>query len=283
MSDQTPAAPVTVAEITPARPRRPRTAPPAPARPTLPATDAADSERPLTLSADALEGTKDRMLAMTWTDDGHIVRRRSDGVYEKVHAPDVEQGPEPETYEFYPDVEVLDRRVLDPNMARDIPILFRDEAPGQKPKYYKRWVDTHVPSRLLTLTQVGGYKKAEWSMLKDKGEIGDRYESGTGTGDPYVRRGEKGRYILLFMPYAKWLEIKTAQANQRTQKERTQMTRMAAQRAAGEPGIGARGAEEIDTMFRGTIRELPPQSLETFQGSGLPKDLASGEATVLEE
>lgn len=268
-----------MAETTTPTRRRNRTAPAAPARPTLPATDAANPDSPLTLSADALEGTRDRALAMLWTDEGYIVRRRGDGVYEKVHAPQVEAAAEPETLEFYPDVEMLDRRVLDPALNRDIPILFKDEAAGQRPKYYKRWVDTWVPHRLLTLTQEAMYKKGEWSMLKDASDIGDRFE-GTKT-DPYVRRGEKGRYILVYMPYAKWLEIKTAQANIRTRNERTQMVNMAARQ------MGPRAADIMETKdehgrpgLMGSVRELPPMSVETFQGSGLPKDLATEEGAL---
>lgn len=258
-----------------------RAAAPATGRPTLPATDAADSDQPLTLSADAIEGTRDRALAMDWTDDGHIVRRRDDGVYERVHAPTVELPAAPETYEFYPNVEMLDRRVLDPAINKDIPILFSDEQPGKPQKYYKRWVDTWVPHRLLTLTQSAMYKQAEWSMLKNQAEIGDRYE-GTKT-DNYVRRGEKGRYMLLFMPYAKWLEIKTAQAKIRTKREQTEMARVAAHHAPAA-GINSQAAEQIESSFRGTIRELPPQSVESFQGSGLPKDISSGDGvTVLEQ
>lgn len=272
------------ATTTTRRPRAPRVpiAPKAPARPTLPATDAANPEQPLTLSSDALEGTRDRDLAMDWTDEGHTVRKRSDGVYEKVYLMPSDAPAPPEVLEFYPDVELLDRRVLDPNVDRDVTILFKDEVglkPGQKPKYYKRWVDTHIPHRFLTLTQRAHYKVATWDMLADKNDIGDRSE-GLGA---EVCRGDKGRYKLLFMPYAKWEEIKIAQARQRTTSERTQMSKLAAAQAAGTPGIGARGAEQVDAMFTGSIKELPPQSIETFQASGLPKDLQSGAASVLEQ
>lgn len=271
-------------EVETPRLRRRRTAPAAPARPTLPATDAADSESPLTLSADAMAGTRDRMLAMVWTDEGAVVRRRADGVYEKVLMPASEEPSAPEPLEFYPDVELLDRRVQDPGVARDIPVLFKDEKAGAKPKYYKRWVDTHIPSRLLTLTQVAHYKKAEWSMLSDKGEIGDRFESPTGTGDPFVRRGEKGRYMLLFMPYANWLEIKTAQANLRTKRERSSMVEMAANQLGPQAAeIMSRTDDSGRPGLIGRVRELPPQSLDTFQGSGLPKDVAGGDAIQLEE
>lgn len=257
------------------RPRAPRVAPPAQGKPTLPATDAADSDTPLTLSADAVEGTRDRLLAFQWTEQGELVRRRPDGVYERVHTAVAAPAP-PETYQYYPDVELLDRRVLDPQLDRDVTIQFKDETnlrPGQTPKYYKRWVDTRVPHRYLTLTQRGGYKVATWDMLADKNDIGDRSE-GLGA---EVSRGEKGQYKLLFMPYAKWMEIKTAQARKRTDRERTEMKSLATSAASTIPG-----ADQIASSFRGEIKELPPMNPEAFASSGLPKDLQSGDGTVLE-
>jgi hypothetical protein len=131
------------------------------------------------------------------------------------------------------------------------------------------------------LMQRGGYKTAEWDMLADKNEIGDRHE-GTMT-DRIVRRGEKGRYVLVFMPYVNWEHIKRAQAELRTSRERTQMTRLAASQGAKTAGIGSQGADQIDSIFRGSIRELPPQSVESFQNSGMPKDLATGDGVALLE
>jgi hypothetical protein len=256
-------------------------------RATLPATDALDSDVPLKLSPDAAEGTRDRLTAFEWMEEGAQVRRRDDGVYERVMPLAGAEAAPPLSYDYYPDVEVLDRRLLDPTIASDVTIQFKDETtlrPGAKPLYYKRWIDTHIPSRLLTLTQRGGYKTAEWDMLADKNEIGDRHEGTDKTTDRVVRRGEKGRYVLVFMPYRNWEQIKRAQAELRTSRERTQMTRLAASQGAHTKGIGAQGAEHIDSMFTGTIRELPPQSLESFASSGVPKDLATGEGvTVLEE
>lgn len=261
-----------------------------PKRATIPATDAANSDIPLKLSPDAAEGTRDRLTAFEWMEDGDEVRRREDGVYEKLVAR-IAQGPEPsvpQVLQFYPDVELLDRRLLDPGLKSDVTILFKDESakPGVKPLYYKRWVDTKVPSRLLTLTQQGGYKQAEWAMLANKSEIGDRDESQK---DPYVRRGEKGQYMLLFMPYVKWQQIKMAQADLRTRRERTQMKNLAAGQVAS--AMGPRAAELLtgtdadsgQPNFVGSIRELPPMSLEAFQSSGVPKDLAGGGAVPLEE
>lgn len=255
-----------------------------PKRATVPATDAANSDIPLKLSPDAAEGTRDRLTAFKWMEDGEEVRRREDGVYEKLMArPANPRAPvAPQVLQFYPDVELLDRRLLDPGLKNDVTILFKDEAelkPGAQPLYYKRWVDTKIPSRLLTLTQQGGYKQAEWAMLANKSEIGDRDESQK---DPYVRRGEKGQYMLLFMPYVKWQQIKMAQADLRTRRERTQMKNLAAGQVAS--ALGPRAAELLtgtdaesgQLNFIGSIRELPPMSLEALQSSGVPKDLASG-------
>lgn len=289
----------TVTETTPTpRARRPRVAPPA-GRATVPATDAADSESPLTLSPDAEAGTRDRALAFAWTDQGHMVRKRSDGVFERIVAPAEPMIPVDDTLEFYPDVSMLDRRVLDPTTDRDVTILFKDETslkPGQPPKYYKRWVDTTRPHRLLTLTQRKFYRKAEWNMLADKAEIGDRFEGvGTGQGtDPYVRRGDKGQFLLVFMPYAKWMEIKTAEANKRNAKDRA-LGKPNAEAAAAALGpragdmltapVDAAGRPAVFGLGQGGIgiREGRPMSMEAFQGSGLPKDISSGEATALEE
>lgn len=274
-------------------PRAPRRARPAPGRPTLPATDAANPEVPLILSPDAEAGTRDRATAFSWTEQGAMVRKRGDGVYEKITPPAEPLIPVDESLEFYPDVSMLDRRVLDPTTNRDVTILFKDETglrPGQQPKYYKRWVDTTRPHRLLTLTQRMFYRKAEWDMLADKTEIGDRFEgAGAAQGtDQFVRRGDKGQYMLVFMPYAKWLEIKTAEANKRTQAERTSMSKLAANSASSAlgPQAGDMLTAPVDDAGRpavfGTIKEHRPMSLEAMQSSGLPKDVADS-ATLLEE
>jgi hypothetical protein len=272
-------------ETTPKKPRgprgnRPRVAPETAAKPTLPATDAGNTDVPLLLSPDAVQGTRDRALAMDWTDEGHAVRKRADGVYEQVMESSAPAVPVAENYEFYPDVEMLDRRLLDPNINTSVPIYFKDETaikPGQPPKYYKRWVDTHIPSRALTLTQRGGYKKAEWSMLADISDVSDRHE----TTDAFVRRGEKGRYLLLFMPYRKWTEIKTAQAHQRMDRERQFNKSLHAEAASRE--LGARAGDVMSrtdeagrSAVFGSIKEMAPMSMQRLESSGLPKDVAGG-------
>lgn len=268
------------------RGNRPRIAPDAPGKPTLPATDASDSDVPLLLSPDAFAGTRDRAVAMDWTDEGHVVRKRADGVYEQLLPPTPRAAAEPETYEHFPDVEVLDRRLLDPDINASVPIRFTDEtslSPYAEPKYYKRWVDTWQESRVLTLTQRGGYRKAEWSMLADRSDISDRHEAT----DTFVRRGEKGRYLLLFMPYKQWTAIKTAQAHRRMDRERQFNKSLGADSAA--KALGARAGDMMartDEQGRpavfGSIKEMAPMSMDSLESSALPKDVAGG-GIVLEQ
>lgn len=270
----------------PAKPRGRRVRPVVPGKATaatIPATDAADSDIPLKLSPDAVAGTRDRELALDWMEQGLQVRRRDDGVYEQV-LPGPAPTPRFDPREEFPDwdIDLLERRLLDPVIETSAPVLFKDERglrAGEQPKWYKRWVDTHVPSRLQVLTQKGGYRQATWDLLLNKDEIGDRDETAQ---DGVVRRGEKGRYVLVYMPYVYWQRIKTAQAEKRTEKERTNMKRIAAERGASDPSIGSQGADQIDSVFRGEIKELPPQKLKEFAASGLPKDLRHGDATVLD-
>lgn len=265
------------------------TAPPAPKqapKPTIPGTDASDSDVPLLLSPDACAATRDRVLALDWMDAGLQVRKRDDGVYEQLLASVPPAKPLTLSEEFadWPELSVLERRLAEPNIETSAPILFKDESSlqrGQTPRWYKRWIDTWVPSRLQQLTQKGGYRKATWDLLHDKSEIGDRDET---THDGVVRRGDKGRYVLVYMPYPYYDQIKRAQAIQRTRREQQNMSGVAASEVAATPAFGDRGADILtakdkrgEPMFRGSIHELPPMSPQALATSGLPKDLRNAE------
>ncbi len=261
-------------------PKRGRGRPPKSA--ILPATDAADSDIPISLSPDAVAGTRDRALAMTWMEQDHQVRRRPDGVYEQLLAT-VAAPPEVEDYGDFPHVELLERRLLDPHVEMSAPILFRDEVgrePGRAPKWYKRWVNTLHPSRLQQLTNMAGFQKATWDLVADKNEIGDRYDAAT---DNIVRRGERGREVLVYMPYTYWQQIKTEQAKLRKEKRRVNPVRpeevaaglgdqaatfMATRDAHGRPGL------------IGEARELAPMALDALEGSRLPRDMSDAGAVA---
>lgn len=255
--------------------------------PTIPATDASDSDVPITLAPDAVAGTHDRALALDWIEQGLQVRRRPDGVYEQVlpgEAPKPKAQSLREQFADWPDIDTLERRLQDPHLESSAPVKFTDEVhlpKGAKPKWYKRWIDTHIPSRLQILTQPGGggYRKATWDLIANRSEIADRDETNH---DNVVRRGDKGRYVLIYMPFVYWERIKTQQAIKRNEKERAGMAGIAAAQASAPGKLGGLGdasgaaAEQIESGFRGSITELKPQSIEQFAASGLPKDIRDG-------
>lgn len=94
--------------------------------------------------------------------------------------------------EDYPAIDILERRLLNPEGTPSEPIQLR----GQSEPMELRWINTELPGRYHEVTRYGGYVPVRTEELRDKNEVSDLQESPDG----YVTRGERGREVLMKIP-----------------------------------------------------------------------------------
>ncbi len=133
----------------------------------------------------------------------------------------------------YPAIDVISRRLMDPNDPGSLPILLTDESanacinsqhqlslrPGagkchlcRKParKWYVRYINANVEGRWAQI-KAKGYVPVEVKELKDEQDVADLIQTAEKTGQIYVRRGDKGHEILCKIPLELYLYIKRQQ------------------------------------------------------------------------
>lgn len=142
-----------------------------------------------------------------------------------------------ERFKGYPAIDVLERRMLDPNDPGSLPILLSDESPDacvnsdhqfrmkeaattchlcKKPtrKWMVRWVNTGIEGRWGQIKSKG-YIRVEVDELKDSNDVSDlvrqKEDGGAMSGKVFVRRGDRGGEILCKMPLEVYNYLKRAQ------------------------------------------------------------------------
>lgn len=168
-----------------------------------------------------------------------------------------------EEFADFPALDVVERRLLNPELPTSLPIRLVDEPPehedptGVKRRWYLRWVNTAIPQRFHTLTRQRGYVPVMWEELQDKEQIADRFE-----GAREVRRGERGQEVLCKIPLPYYLLIKAREREALLARSRS---RTAVQDDLSTAAAARFGAEAADTVrgFVGDVRELAPER-ETF-------------------
>ena len=134
----------------------------------------------------------------------------------------------------FPAIDVLSRRFNDPNDPGSLPILLRDEDPAccvnsdhqnrmkqdvtichlcKRPNriWYVRFTNTSQEGRWAQIRSKG-YVPVNITELRDEQDVADLVK---GTGDQYVRRGDRGQEILVKMPMLIYNHIKSLQRAER--------------------------------------------------------------------
>ena len=114
-----------------------------------------------------------------------------------------------EEFSDFPNIDVLERRLDDPEVPGSTPIRLKDEPDtatdphGRKRRWHLRWVNGTQPNRYHQVTQGMGYVPVRWDELRSIDDVSDKHE-----GTPQVRRGDKGQEVLCKMPLPLWTEIR---------------------------------------------------------------------------
>lgn len=184
-----------------------------------------------------------------------------------------------ERFKDYPNFDVISRRLLDPNDPGSLPILLKDEAPQScintdhqrilRPgatkchlcklkarKWHVHYCNSDIPGRWSTM-KAKGYLPVLVNELADTEDVADLHKQQEETGQMYVRRGDRGREILMKIPLEIYTHVKTAQADRlRASMKNTKALRAElAERAGAELGDEAgeyihRGGVQVESMTR---------------------------------
>lgn len=138
-----------------------------------------------------------------------------------------------ERFKDFPAIDVIERRLLDPNDPGSLPILLQDEADQccvnsdhqnklragattchlcHKPtrRWYVRFCNTSQEGRWAQI-RAKGYVPVELRELKDEQDVADLVKNKEASGSVYVRRGDRGQEVLVKMPLELYNEIKRRQ------------------------------------------------------------------------
>lgn len=184
-------------------------------------------------------------------------------------------------FKDFPAIDVLTRRFLDPNEPGSLPILLKDEPSGActntdhqlalvagKRACQARDKQTGrrcgLPMRTWHLHYCNGAIEGRWAQMKAKGyipvqvadlrdqeDVSDLVKQKEESGEIYVRRGDRGKEILMKQPLEAYVYIKRKQADARTAqlKSKKALRDELAERAGAELGD-----EAGETIYRGGIQ-----------------------------
>lgn len=152
-------------------------------------------------------------------------------------------------------IDVLDRRLKNPNADEVLPIRLVDEPPqnadplGVKRKWYLRWFNTAIPNRFHAATASLGYVPVLWKELQNREIVHNAF-----VGSDQVRRGERGVEVLCKMPMAYYTAIK---AKQREKHNRRMTPKALREQVASEAVKRGLDPEQDDSVggIIGDIRE----------------------------
>ena len=187
-------------------------------------------------------------------------------------------------FEDFPAIKVLARRLVDPTDPTSQPILLHDESPdacvnSDHQRRLKPGATTcHLckrPARIWHLHTCNTAIEGRWAQMKSKGyepvrieelsdpeDIGDLVRQEEKGGGMYVRRGDRGREIMMKQPLEAYNYIKRLQADQRNSrlqsvKAQREDLAEAVGRSVDQGGLGDeagervhRGGIQIETMQR---------------------------------
>jgi hypothetical protein len=177
-----------------------------------------------------------------------------------------------ERFKDFPAIDVISRRLLDPNDPGSLPILLKDEAaicclstdhqrmikPGAVKchlcklpvrAWHVHWCNGSIDGRWAQL-KAKGYVPVLVSELADREDVADLVKQTEENGSIYVRRGDRGKEVLMKQPLEVYAYLKAEQAKRRRAQLRDPK---ALQRELAERAGSDLGSEAGDYVARGGI------------------------------
>lgn len=182
-------------------------------------------------------------------------------------------------FKDYPAIDVISRRFLDPNLPGSLPILLKDEPdrPCNNTDHQRLLKPgaTHchlckLPARIWHVHYNNGDIAGKWAdkkqkgyipvlvgELKDQEDVADLVKHAEENGATYVRRGDRGREVLMKIPMPLYTHAKEIEAQKlrNSLKNPKALRADLAERAGAELGDEAgeyihRGGVQVESMTR---------------------------------
>lgn len=144
-----------------------------------------------------------------------------------------------------PTVSVLERRLLDPFATSSTPIRLKDKS------MTVRWVNSAIEGRYHRARHEQGWEPVRVEELEDKEDIADLAESPDGI----VRRGERGKEVLMKMPAEVYERIQMRKAEVRQQRSRSSSRQKEELVNAAADRYGPEAGEYLDRHVKGEVIE----------------------------
>lgn len=163
-----------------------------------------------------------------------------------------------EKYKNFPGINAIERRVLSGDLPGSVDLRLKEDPDyladprGAKRYWYLRWINTAIPGRWSSVTQGLGYEPVKLSELKDQDSIADLYRD-VGDRDPIVRRGDKGKEVLVKIPLELYHLAKRAQKDARDRRSRNAKMVKADMANAAAGALGDEAADTIHDEFNLTM------------------------------
>jgi hypothetical protein len=125
-------------------------------------------------------------------------------------------------YKDFKGINVIERRLQDPDLPGSVPIRLKDEPAylqdplGKKRKWYVRWINGAEAGRFALVTETMGYVP----VLRDELQHSDGLMGLSDSKDGIVRRGDRGNEVLVKMPLELYTAIKRKQEDKRQRRAR---------------------------------------------------------------
>lgn len=176
-----------------------------------------------------------------------------------------------ERFADFPAINVIERRLLNPNDPGSLPILLADEAqnaclstdhqrqlrPGARTCHMCR-----LPARIWHLHYCNTTIEGRWAQMKSKGyipvqikdlkdqeDVSDLVKQKEENGEMWVRRGDRGKEILMKQPLEIYNHIKALQLQQRQTRNQSK----AAMTADLADAAGRELGDEAGQMIHGGV------------------------------
>jgi hypothetical protein len=151
-----------------------------------------------------------------------------------------------EAFKDFDAIEILDRRLTNPEAETVLPIRLVDEPTdaqdpkGTKRKWYLRWFNTSIPNRFHSATTSQGYVPVKWDELQNREIVSNAF-----AGSDQVRRGDRGVEVLCKMPLVYYHAIKKKQREKHNRSLTPKALQAAVTNAAVKAGLDPEQNEEV--------------------------------------
>lgn len=162
-----------------------------------------------------------------------------------------------EKYKDFPGIDVIERRLNDPDGSDSLDIRLKDEPShgedpqGKKRKWYLRWVNTENHGRWHKVINVLGYVPVKVSELQSLEEIAGLAKSEDGN----VRMGDRGKEVLVKYPLELYTVRKQAEQDRRNRRARN--AKLVKQELAESAGrsLGSHAGDTVHDEFTVEYKE----------------------------